>query len=261
MNRSIFRFTLNMHNHRSQASISAFRGDTGISLYITLTDGGVPFHISDGCTAILSGTKADGNPLWNRCVIESNNVIRYDFTEQTATCPGVVNCEITLYGPEGQIITAPKFIIVVDEREVNFDEIPESAIELDAIAEVLQSEKDRKVAEDERKRKDEIRDSNDIERGKRIDDFTSQVETAIKDHNDQVEAAMQEHNAQVETAIKDHKDSTDESIRALGERIEVIEEEELPVPPVTEEDNGKFLRVENGVWAAVEIPYAEGDDY
>jgi hypothetical protein len=30
---------------------------------------------------------------------------------------------------------------------------------------------------------------------------------------------------------------------------------------VTEEDNGKFLRVEDGKWAAVEIPYAEGEDY
>ena len=223
MNRSIFRFTLNMHNHRSQASISAFRGDTGISLYITLTDGGVPFHISDGCTAILSGTKADGNPLWNRCVIENNNVIRYDFTEQTATCPGVVNCEITLYGPEGQIITAPKFIIVVDEREINFDEIPESAIELDAIAEVLQSEKDRKVAETERKARESMRILDDIDRGIRIDEFTSQVEAAIKEHNAQVGTAIQEHNAEVEAAIKDHNDRTDESIRGFDERLELLE--------------------------------------
>lgn len=34
-----------------------------------------------------------------------------------------------------------------------------------------------------------------------------------------------------------------------------------PIPRVTEEDNGKFLRVEDGKWAAVEIPYAEEEDY
>lgn len=133
MNYSIFRFTLNMHSHRSQASISAFHGDTAIRLYITITDGGNPYHIEDGCTAILSGTKADGTKLWNRCVIENNAIIRYDFTEQTTSCVGVANCEIVLYGADGNVITAPKFVIVVDEREVNYENIAESLTERNAL--------------------------------------------------------------------------------------------------------------------------------
>ena len=133
MNCSIFRFTLNMHNHRSQASVSAFRGDTAIRLYITITDGGVPYYINDGCTAILCGTKADDTKLYNRCVIENNSVIRYDFTEQTTSCVGVANCEITLYDEDGDVITAPKFVIVVDEREVTYEQIVESQPELNAL--------------------------------------------------------------------------------------------------------------------------------
>ena len=34
-----------------------------------------------------------------------------------------------------------------------------------------------------------------------------------------------------------------------------------PIPRVTDEDEGKFLRVEGGKWAAVDIPYAEGEEY
>lgn len=34
-----------------------------------------------------------------------------------------------------------------------------------------------------------------------------------------------------------------------------------PIPLVTEEDNGKFLRVQDGAWAAVEISYAEEEEY
>ena len=116
MNYSVFRFTLNMHNHRSQASVSAFCGDTAIRLCITIADGSNIYEIGEGCVAILSGTKADGTKLWNRCAIENNTII-YDFTEQTATCVGITRCELTLYGADGLVITAPKFIIVVDERE------------------------------------------------------------------------------------------------------------------------------------------------
>lgn len=147
MNHSIFRFTLNMHNHRSQASVSAFRGDTGVRLLISLTDGGNLYFIEDGCTAILSGTKPDGNKLCNRCVIEKNTMIQYDFTEQTATCIGVTNCEITLYGADGKIITAPKFVIVVDEREFSGDDLIESETERDALDAIFLSEAQRIEAE------------------------------------------------------------------------------------------------------------------
>ena len=147
MNYSVFRFTLNMHSHRSQASVSAFQGDTAIKLCITITDGGNIYKIEDGCVAILSGTKADGSKLWDRCVIERDTII-YDFNEKTTSCAGAANCEITLYGGDGRIITAPKFVIVVDEREVPGDaNVPSDGdsntaidVVLDAAAQVPQIE-------------------------------------------------------------------------------------------------------------------------
>lgn len=147
MNYSVFRFTLNMHSHRSQASVAAFLGDTAIRLLINITDGGNAYIIEDGCTAVLNGTKADGKKLCNRCVILNNSTIQYDFTEQTTSWAGVVNCELTIYGKDGKEITAPKFIIVVDERELNSVELIESENERTALDYIFASEGARVEAE------------------------------------------------------------------------------------------------------------------
>lgn len=144
MNYSIFRFTLNMHSHRSQASISVFRGDTAVRLIFTITDGGNPYYIEDGCTAILSGTKADGTKFSDRCIIENNTTVAYDFAKETTTCAGIVNCEITLYGADGEAITAPKFVIVVDEKEATLADFSEE------ISFIMESESARNSAEAER---------------------------------------------------------------------------------------------------------------
>ena len=154
MNYSVYRFTLNMHTHRSQASVSAVYGDTAVRLLINLTDGGMPYLIGDGCTAVLSGTKADGNKLWDRCVIINNGAtIQYDFTEQTSNCAGVANCEITLYDAEGKIVTAPKFTIVIDEREVKDDDIPISETET-ALLDKIAIDETARVAAEEKRAKD-----------------------------------------------------------------------------------------------------------
>ena len=175
MNYSIFRFTLNMHNHRSQASVPVFRGDTAVRLMITITDGGNPYYIEDGCIAVLNGTKADGKKLCNRCEIESqntidnkatfehncviqnNNTIIYDFTEQTSCCAGVVNCEIVIYGADGKAITAPKFVIVVDEREVGYKDVVESVSEANVLDNIISSENARLDAEKTRVAQEETR--------------------------------------------------------------------------------------------------------
>ena len=127
MNYSVFRLTLNMHNHRSQASVAAFQGDTAVRLLFTLTDGGNTYFIADGCTAWLSATKPDGSKLLHRCTIVNNTTIQYDFIGQTTSISGIVNCEIVLYGADGKELTTPKFTIVVDEREVNDSDLPEES--------------------------------------------------------------------------------------------------------------------------------------
>lgn len=149
MNYSVFRFTLNMHSNRSQVSIPVAYGDTAVKLYISLTDGGNSYFINDGCIAIISGVKADGTKFSHRCLVENNTTIVYEFNEQTTSFAGLVNCEVTLYGVNGKAITAPKFIIVVDEK-LYYDTEVLSADDMDALQEIYKSEAVRLTAEAQR---------------------------------------------------------------------------------------------------------------
>ena len=216
MNYSTHRFTLDIHQTRSQVSIPVMFQDTWVRLFINLTDGGKPYKIEEGCTAVLYGKKADGTALVNECeIIDNNTRIVYTFNEQTATCLGEVGCEIRLYSKNGLQLTSPSFVILVEERVIEDDEIIESEAERSALDSVFASEAERETAEEERKSAEEER----------------------------------------QAAETDRK----ESFGAMMEKAEFIINH--PIPPVTEEDDGKFLRVENGKWAAVEIPYAEGEEY
>ena len=201
MNYSVYRFTLNMHTHRSQASVSAIYGDTAVRLLISLTDGGMPYLIGDGCTAVLSGTKANGNKLWDRCVIINNGAtIQYDFTAQTSNCAGVTNCEITLYDAEGKVVTAPKFTIVIDEREVKDDDIPISETDTAFLDKIAADETARVKAEAERDSAEADRVQAEAKRTEDFATFIKEVEDAeavrAKDETDRVDAEVARANAE-----------------------------------------------------------------
>ena len=156
MNYSNYRFTLDIQSIQSQVSLPVKFGDTARSLYITITDGGVPYVLRDGCWAVFSAIKGDENHLLNNCVIENNAIIRYDFTEQTATAEGIMQCEIILYGSEGGVIGSPRFVMVVDKRIV-YDKDILSTDERDTIDSIITTENDRKAAEEARKKAEEER--------------------------------------------------------------------------------------------------------
>ena len=218
MNYSIFRFTLNMHNHRSQASVSAFQGDTAVRLLINITDGGIPYTINDGCVAMLTATKADGTKFSHRCTILSSATIQYDFTEQTTSCLGIVNCEVALYGADGGIITAPKFIIVVDEREVNGDAFPLSVTEQNLLATIavdeakrIESETARADAEEDRAEAESVRVSSEDARIE-AELARASAEVVRVEAEEARQTAMTKAVADVQTAInntvaKDYLDS------------------------------------------------------
>ena len=113
MNDSIFRISLDIHEHGSQAVVKAKYGDTGRKLCISLRSGGTPYIISEFCTALFKATKPDGTVLFNACTIEDNEIV-YEFTEQTCTAIGRSKCEIALYGSDDKLITSPRFALLVD---------------------------------------------------------------------------------------------------------------------------------------------------
>jgi hypothetical protein len=147
MKYSTYRFTLDLQKHQSQISIAVFQYDTAVRLYISLTDGGIPYHISDGCRAIFYGKRPDGTDLVHPCAIEGNTRIIYDFNDQTACCEGTVDAQICLYGIDGEIIAAPRMIIVASERPVNPMNIDLQDSTLSALEQIIASESKREDAE------------------------------------------------------------------------------------------------------------------
>ena len=137
MHYSTFKFALDLQVVQSQVSIPVKFGDTAVRLYITLTDGGVPYTLTEGFLAVLSGVKSDGNKLFNNCMIDlKNSAIVYDFTEQTATSEGITQCEIILYSPDGKVLGTPRFIMLVDNRLV-YDANIASTEEREAIDNII----------------------------------------------------------------------------------------------------------------------------
>lgn len=127
---------LDMHSTISQASLHVKLGDTNWKICAILTENGKTYNIPDGSTAIFTGKKADNTDLFNDCIIE-NNMVVYDFTEQTCTSVGQVDCEIRLIDAEGKTITSPSFTIVVDNTVVDEDHIIESHDEVQALTSLI----------------------------------------------------------------------------------------------------------------------------
>ena len=125
MNSSKYRFTLDMHTAQSQVSLPVVLNDTARKFYISLADGGKIYHIADGCLAVIRIGRPTGTHIEHFCPIEDNTNIVYDFAEHvnTAIVAGLHECEVTLYGLDGEILTTARFSMVVSERVVNGDDV------------------------------------------------------------------------------------------------------------------------------------------
>ena len=131
MKNAVYKISLDIYEHGSQAVLKAKKTDTGRKLHITLRAGGTQYIIEDDCYAVFKATKPDGSILYNACTIENNEII-YEFTEQTCTAVGRCRCEIALYGLDNKLITSPKFALLVDGT-IYPDEIVESTDEFSAL--------------------------------------------------------------------------------------------------------------------------------
>lgn len=160
MNSSNYRFTLNMHTVQSQISIPVMLGDTGRTLRISLSDGGNPYVIADGCLAKISIKRPTGTSLEDFCTIERNTTIVYPFSENTCATEGIHDCDVTLYGVDGNIITSPRFSMVVSERVVKSDDIVITDKDQTAVDAMLAKETERQAAETERVANEEERKAN-----------------------------------------------------------------------------------------------------
>ena len=122
MTNSFYRISLDIREHGSHVSLKAKKGDTGRVLYITLMDGSYPYVLADECRAVFSAKKADGKVLYNACTI-IGNTIAYQFTPQTTSTIGRVDCEIRLYGADDKLLTSARFTIIVEDTVYPDDDV------------------------------------------------------------------------------------------------------------------------------------------
>lgn len=174
MNSSNYRFTLDLQSNQSQVSIPVILGDTSRAFHISLTDGGIPYTITDGCLAKLSIKRPSGTYLEEFCTIENNTTIKYPFEQNTNTAAegGLHNCDVTLYGLDGKQIASPRFAMVVSDRVVNRDDINITDEDQTAIDAMIAAEATRAEAE-------RARVIADTERQTALDEAIERVNTLV----------------------------------------------------------------------------------
>ena len=191
MNSSNYRFSLDMHSVQSQVSIPVTLGDTGRVLRISLTDGGLPYHIADDCLAMISIKRPTGTHIEEYCAIENNTTIKYDFQQNmnTAAVEGLHNCTVSLYNPDGAIITSPRFAMVVSHRVLNSDDINVTDEDRTAVDNMIAQEAARAAAEAARVKAESDRVNAEAARNDAETARGSASETAVENANEAADRA------------------------------------------------------------------------
>ena len=122
MHRINHRVSLDIYEIASQFSLSLKQGDTSRRLIVALTVNGQIYKITDDCHAVFASTKPDGTIVLNDCIIQDNTIL-YDITSQNTSSVGIADCEITLYGGDGAVLTSPRFKLEVYETVYSEEKI------------------------------------------------------------------------------------------------------------------------------------------
>ena len=135
MNEPCAKIILDVQQASTGTFVAVKRGDIGRKIVISLSDGGFPYEIAADCYAVLTGTKPDGNILYNHCDIIGNNII-YEITEQTTAAVGRMKAEVKLYGADDRLITSATFRIIIDGTVYNDGQV-ESSSEFSALTQLM----------------------------------------------------------------------------------------------------------------------------
>lgn len=127
MNYAYYRISLDVQDISAQVSLPVRRWDTGRGIQVTLTENGAPYEIAEGCSAEFACVRPNGSVLKNPCEIEGN-VILYNFTQLTTSLAGIMECEIRLTGATGELLTSPRFNLVVYSTIYDYGDATESEI-------------------------------------------------------------------------------------------------------------------------------------
>ena len=134
MEYSKFRISLDLYSRISQVTLPCKRGDTAYQIVATLTENGKTYPMTEGCSALFTAKKPDGNYICNDCTIEGNTIC-YKLTPQTTAVVGITDCEIMVYDKDDDQIASPRFSLEVEDTLYNDEEI-KSSPEMQSLREI-----------------------------------------------------------------------------------------------------------------------------
>lgn len=125
--KAVTRLTLDLKLPAAQGSISCTLGDTNRRLEITVVDGGIPFSIPPTWTAVLSGTKSEGDPMYLSCVVSNGKVI-FDFAGSPiiSSTSDTFQMQVDLYNFAAELVASPKFYVAVFPAARNLQDLDEA---------------------------------------------------------------------------------------------------------------------------------------
>lgn len=106
MNLSVYRMTLDIRDMDSQLSFSVKQNDTMRRLIISLTDHCKPYSLPEGCYAVFTAKTSQKTVVSEGCQIKDNKII-YDISGLATATVGVSECDISIFGAEGETIATP----------------------------------------------------------------------------------------------------------------------------------------------------------
>ena len=128
MERSNYRFTLDIRDCSGGCVLDTKRGDTHRRLHMLLSDGGTPYPVTADCFPVLMAKTEDGRLIYSQCDVEDGTVV-CDITSAYTVTPGAVQCELRLYAapfdeeePDAQLLTSATFVIQVHPTVYNSEE-------------------------------------------------------------------------------------------------------------------------------------------
>ena len=140
MKKSTYYMSLDIERITAQGCMSVRRGESGRRLRVQLVSGGRPYAPGEDCHAVFAAKKPDGTTLFNGCTL-SESAVDYILTAQTTAAAGRLECEIRIYGADGELIIAPAFGIYVFPAAADEDELA-SGSEATALTQLIGEAKD-----------------------------------------------------------------------------------------------------------------------
>lgn len=92
-----------------------------------------------------------------------------------------------------------------------------------------------------------------------MDNVIKAIGSAVRGLRNKIQSAISESKSYTDSKVAESKSYTDSKVAESKSYTDAKVKEGLPA--VSALDNGKFLRVSNGKWAAEFVPYAEDGEY